>query len=117
MNDDDKKDKLIFDLLSDKGLREGEGVQRLAHAMTAPLRANLGSQQNSFVYKKPEPGWSERAQANGYRELARTQGGNPLIERIADSWDRHAEYKENLAKTPRIIQWFIKRIDKLRGIE
>lgn len=103
MTNDDKYN-LIADMLADKGLREGEGVQRLAYAMTSPIRKNINYTdiaRNDFVYKKPEPGWREQSYANGLRYIAKEQGGNQFIEQIADTWDRAAERKKKFPK------WYI----------
>lgn len=108
--DNEKKDQLISDYLSDKGLREGEGVQRLAHAMVAPLRKNIsGKTQDEFVYIKPEDGWKERAYAKGLRDMAQQPGVSPGIAAIyndmAKSWDEYAK----VSKWKRvIIEWFTK---------
>jgi hypothetical protein len=110
MTDDDKKDKWISDMLSDKGLREGEGKQRLAWAMCAPLRHNISGQaQEEFVYKKPEDGWRELAQANYLRRMANDPGVSPsmadMYERMAKSWDEYAK----VPKWKRVlIEWFSK---------
>ena len=108
--DDEKKDNLIWDLLSDKGLREGEGTQRLAHAMAAPLRRNVtGQTQKDFVYVQPEDGWREKSYANGLRRMANDPGVNPntaaVYNDMAKAWDEYA----NLPKWKRWLYSFIKR--------
>lgn len=112
MNDDDKEKRcqLIVDLLADKGLRKGEGAQRLAHAMVNGIRDNTGLKKTDFVYKKPNPGWSEQAYANGLRYMAKEHGGDSLLERMADSWDQAAEEKRKMPAWKRIIFNFLERI-------
>lgn len=103
MNDDDKC-KLIENLLADKGLREGEGAQRLAHAMITPV-----GEKGEFVYEKPEPGWSEQAYANGLRDMAEERGGDSLLEHMADSWDQAAEEKRKMPVWKRKFLNFLER--------
>lgn len=110
--DDDKKCQLIADMLADKGLQEGEGIQRLAHAMIAPIRENLGKQKSTFVYKKPEPGWRERSYANGLRRMANERGGSPLLERMASAWDAYAEEIEKMPAWKRKLIRFLERLFK-----
>lgn len=109
----DEKCQLIANLMTDKGLREGEGVQRLAHAMAAPIRDNInGEAQKNFVYKKPEPGWEERAYANGLRRMATEPGVTPgiadMYNRMADSWDAYADL-------PRWKKWLNKMANRFLG--
>jgi hypothetical protein len=109
MNDDEKC-QLIADLLADKGLREGEGVQRLAYAMTQPIRKNISGQtQKEFVYVKPKSGDKDRAYAYGLRHMAEQPGVSPgtasMYNRIADSWDEYA----NLPKWQRVLMNFLNK--------
>ncbi len=110
---DDDKCKLIADLLADKGLREGEGSQRLAYAMASSIRKNIdGTAQKEFVYRKPEPGWKERAQANYYRSMATEPGVSPnmagFYNRIADSWEAYADL-------PKWKRWLNKMVNRFLG--
>jgi hypothetical protein len=93
---DDKKCKLISDMMLDKGLREGEGVQRLARAMTSSLHNNIsGKTQKEFVYVKPVNGWREQAYANYLREMVNQPGvyssTAKFYENIAKTWDEAAK--------------------------
>ena len=65
---DDEKDKLIFDLLSNKNLREGEACQKIAHAMASPIRgevrhtwcgsdSQIGNSSGCSTGRYPEFGW------------------------------------------------------------
>jgi hypothetical protein len=108
-----EKCKLILDYLSDKGLREGEGVQRLAHAMVSSIRNNItGKSQKTFIYVAPENGWKERAYANGLRRMANKPGVHPSI---AGFYNNMAKTWDEAAKIPKWKKVIIEFVVKLFG--